>query len=263
VIKAIETRYKGYRFRSRLEARWAVFFDALGLTWRYEPEGFDLDGLYYLPDFWVPEWDCWVEIKGPPIDLGTEPTNLILPDGDAWTKAFCLANATGKRVVVLCGDCWCDVGGVVFDRVSADEPAPFQELFTIRGDPSHFARFNGMDSPALEQMSIPGALCAILTAGKLAAGGWLWGSPPRHCIALAVADLKTSPNQCVLWQTGVAILESAASGKTRLMPSPVAWPLPADFGDGYATGPRASVGKVHDAFVAARSARFEHGETPR
>lgn len=31
-MKAIETRYKGYRFRSRLEARWAVFFDALGLS---------------------------------------------------------------------------------------------------------------------------------------------------------------------------------------------------------------------------------------
>lgn len=27
-IKAIDTYYKGYRFRSRLEARWAVFFDA-------------------------------------------------------------------------------------------------------------------------------------------------------------------------------------------------------------------------------------------
>lgn len=28
-VKAIDTVYKGYRFRSRLEARWAVFFDAL------------------------------------------------------------------------------------------------------------------------------------------------------------------------------------------------------------------------------------------
>ncbi|MCB6994492.1 hypothetical protein LI177_13475 [bacterium 210820-DFI.6.37] len=27
-LKAIQTEYKGYRFRSRLEARWAVFFDA-------------------------------------------------------------------------------------------------------------------------------------------------------------------------------------------------------------------------------------------
>jgi nucleoside 2-deoxyribosyltransferase len=54
MIKAIQTVYKGYKFRSRLEARWAVFFDALGLEWEYEPEGFDLgDGVWYLPDFRV------------------------------------------------------------------------------------------------------------------------------------------------------------------------------------------------------------------
>lgn len=51
-IKAIETIYNGYRFRSRLEARWAVFFDALGIEYEYEPEGFSLDyGIRYLPDF--------------------------------------------------------------------------------------------------------------------------------------------------------------------------------------------------------------------
>lgn len=54
MIKAIETRYKGYRFRSRLEARWAVFFDAMGMEWQYEPEGFVLStGEHYLPDFYV------------------------------------------------------------------------------------------------------------------------------------------------------------------------------------------------------------------
>jgi hypothetical protein len=52
MIKAIETQYKGYRFRSRLEARWAVFFDALGVALEYEPEGFELpSGERYLPDF--------------------------------------------------------------------------------------------------------------------------------------------------------------------------------------------------------------------
>lgn len=61
-MKAIETRYKGYRFRSRLEARWAVFFDALGLRWEYEPEGFDLGfGDLYLPDFKVN--GMWFEVK--------------------------------------------------------------------------------------------------------------------------------------------------------------------------------------------------------
>lgn len=53
-IKPIETEYNGYRFRSRLEARWAVFFDALGVRYEYEPEGFELpSGKLYLPDFRV------------------------------------------------------------------------------------------------------------------------------------------------------------------------------------------------------------------
>ena len=63
-IKAIETRYKGYRFRSRLEARWAVFFDALGIKWEYEKEGYDLGKAgRYLPDFWLPECNRFIEIK--------------------------------------------------------------------------------------------------------------------------------------------------------------------------------------------------------
>ena len=37
-IKTIETEYDGHRFRSRLEARWAVFFNAVGLTYEYEIE---------------------------------------------------------------------------------------------------------------------------------------------------------------------------------------------------------------------------------
>lgn len=77
-MKAIETQYKGYRFRSRLEARWAVFFDTLGVKWEYEKEGYNLDGEgYYLPDFYLPNVSLrtiapqseqstgiWIEIKG-------------------------------------------------------------------------------------------------------------------------------------------------------------------------------------------------------
>lgn len=53
-IKAIETTYNGYRFRSRLEARWAVWLDQMGIEYRYEHQGFTLDGENYLPDFWLP-----------------------------------------------------------------------------------------------------------------------------------------------------------------------------------------------------------------
>lgn len=66
-LQPIQTAYKGFRFRSRLEARWAVFFDAIDLRWEYEVEGFELpSGAKYLPDFKVftPQGEpMWVEIK--------------------------------------------------------------------------------------------------------------------------------------------------------------------------------------------------------
>lgn len=58
---AIPTEYRGHRFRSRLEARWACFFDNCGWPWEYEP--FDLDG--YIPDFVLtfPHAPILVEVK--------------------------------------------------------------------------------------------------------------------------------------------------------------------------------------------------------
>jgi hypothetical protein len=49
--RPIPTRYKGYHFRSRLEARWAIFFDHLRLDWEFEPQGYVVEGTPYLPDF--------------------------------------------------------------------------------------------------------------------------------------------------------------------------------------------------------------------
>jgi hypothetical protein len=61
------TTYDGIRYRSRLEARWAAFYDALGVTHQYERQHFNLgDGIFYLPDFWLPMIGArgvWVEIK--------------------------------------------------------------------------------------------------------------------------------------------------------------------------------------------------------
>ncbi len=73
-IKAIPTEYKGYRMRSRLEARWAVFFDALELDWEYEAEGLLLpNGVKYLPDFLLHIPDSislFVEVKHGDLCLG-------------------------------------------------------------------------------------------------------------------------------------------------------------------------------------------------
>lgn len=75
-IKAIETRYAGCHFRSRLEARWAVFFDCLGIAWEYEPQGFEFEGFRYLPDFHLPATDIYVEVKGSTADLQREVPKL-------------------------------------------------------------------------------------------------------------------------------------------------------------------------------------------
>ena len=101
MIKAIETRYKGYRFRSRLEARWAVFFDHLGLRWQFEPEGFDLTerGLgYYLPDFFLPDLNYWIEVK---------PDNF--DDEAAYKKLAYVTQATKSQGLVVAGEPYINV----------------------------------------------------------------------------------------------------------------------------------------------------------
>lgn len=91
-IRAIETRYKGYRFRSRLEARWAVFFDSCGFGWKYEDEGFMLpNGENYLPDFWLESLGLFAEIKGKSFtDSETERCRI-------------LCQASGRNVMMLDG----------------------------------------------------------------------------------------------------------------------------------------------------------------
>jgi hypothetical protein len=60
----IPTTYKATRFRSRLEARWAAFFDLLGWSWVYEP--FDADG--WIPDFLIEGAAPFLVEVGPCID---------------------------------------------------------------------------------------------------------------------------------------------------------------------------------------------------
>ena len=109
-IKAIETRYKEYRFRSRLEARWAVFFDALNMKWEYEPEGFEFDGIKYLPDFYLPEDDMYVEIKPtfPEDDLTRQ--KLVFFVCNIHKPLMLLVGTPGKHqpIAIIAKYGWCD-----------------------------------------------------------------------------------------------------------------------------------------------------------
>lgn len=86
-IAAHPTMYRGIRFRSRLEATWAAFFDLLGWRWEYEP--FDLNG--WVPDFLIhgATRDALVEIK--PVSKSDDETitRITKSAGGAFNLLFC------------------------------------------------------------------------------------------------------------------------------------------------------------------------------
>lgn len=87
-IRAIPTKYAGVQFRSRLEARWAAYFDLVGLTWEYEP--FDFPG--WIPDFLVKgedlEHSVLLEVKPEYTDCYTEMCAMVRSvEAVEWAEA--------------------------------------------------------------------------------------------------------------------------------------------------------------------------------
>ncbi len=181
------------RFRSRLEARWAVFFDQLAIAWVYEPEGYVLsDGRRYLPDFHLPDCATWVEVKGHEAALDRQ---LML------TAARDLPGHSGRG----------EAGPLLMVLGPVPEPRPG------RGDWGWMALDKGMaDSVG------PG-------------GGWQPGQ-----LRYGFGSYATNRRP---W-----FLDNAQYEWTP----DTAWTEP--LWDVYESG-------VPDAYVAARSARFEHGES--
>lgn len=91
-MKAIPQEFMGTTYRSRTEARWGYFFWLSGCEFRYEPEGYDLDGDWYVPDFLLLGVDVFFEVKG------KEPTDAEV------RKARKLAKAYQRRVVIAIGN---------------------------------------------------------------------------------------------------------------------------------------------------------------
>ena len=74
MYQAIQTNYKGTNFRSKLEVRWARFFDAVGWKWKYEPYRINR----WLPDFEIKTFSgrCFVEVK-PFINFNVDAAGMI------------------------------------------------------------------------------------------------------------------------------------------------------------------------------------------
>jgi hypothetical protein len=97
-LKAIPTTFGGLRYRSRLEARYAVFFKYLrdrGLDAGelYEFQGFEVDGDAYLADFLLPGQSLIAEVK-PSLDA----------DPDGVRRWITLIEARGKERGILLTD---------------------------------------------------------------------------------------------------------------------------------------------------------------
>lgn len=105
--KPIETTYGGCRFRSRLEARWAVFFTRLGLDWEYESQGYraafevgpEGKRFAYLPDFHLPQLGLYVEVK-PAMPDHVDPEGVKRWQFFAGTVAF---EWDHGRTAMFCG----------------------------------------------------------------------------------------------------------------------------------------------------------------
>lgn len=123
-VGAIPTTYNGTTFRSRHEAKWAVFFDELRIDWHFEPQGYELrDGTFYLPDFWLPRQQMFWEVK---------PTKT-----EGHDKAKLLAALTGRMVVVSSGypD---EEEAQIFSPVSVMDG--FADIAQLTEDNPHIAR---------------------------------------------------------------------------------------------------------------------------
>ena len=123
MIKAIPTNYNGQIFRSLLEARYAKLLDSYKIKWAYEVQGYEFDGIRYLPDFYLPDMNVLLEVKGPRIPGIEKPTNLrkhiksgIIPDVDWWNPEvlillgdvngnISLAGSTEEAPLVKCRNC--------------------------------------------------------------------------------------------------------------------------------------------------------------
>lgn len=100
-IPAKPTLYKGIRFRSRLEARWAVFFESILEPWEYEPV-VEITAGRYQPDFYIPSRRALIEIK-PLIRGSSEPWSLIEEDWSEQTALYEEACGSDRQLYVIFG----------------------------------------------------------------------------------------------------------------------------------------------------------------
>ena len=223
MIKAIETEYNGYRFRSRLEARWAIFFDALRINYRYEPQGFDLDNIYYLPDFYLPDHDYWIEVKGRELDPGSED----------WEKVTRLASALNKEVYVTVGDVWPPYDGERTINKWVSQPVP-EPVYGLESPDEWIDRWE-RENPFPE---VGNYYRPYRPYGGISSHHWWYECPA--CLGYSLV-----------------VFGHPHCERCNTLPEEIEEHLGIKLGLQFSNTPN-----LLEAYKRARSARFEHGEAP-
>jgi len=256
-IRAIETEYAGYCFRSRLEARWAVFFDQMGYDWVYEPEGYERR---------APVWK--VDDSGEPVKDSGEPVedddSGEPVEDDDWSRG------------------WIQIGETVVDRYLPDFVLRWgsgeQTFAEVKGDPEALRRewkvhadrhdFGGILPKFADSV---GSRRGLLLLGEIpdATEGVLHFHPIlQHHKGLTRSWFTFDRDGITILRRG-EFLESLeplreesgleSDGKHWLIETRQLV-LQTDPASNQRGGWHYR--SVRDAYLAARQARFEHGETP-
>ena len=209
----IETEYRGYRFRSRLEARWAVAFDHLGVEWKYETEGYHIghEARPYLPDFWLPVLGAWAEVKGDPLRLD----QTLMDDAVSLRSGLPGQDPFGEKNMLILGDI-----------PPCDEPLAYTHWMVSRTTYAPCESFCACNDARWSQFTLRSFPAAVLLDFR--AKGTAVKSPGALIIQIGRSTLRP-PEDVVTPERHSFVLADR---------------------------------KVLDAFKAARSARFEHGEKP-
>lgn len=226
-MRAIETHYDGYRFRSRLEARWAVVFNRLNIPYEYEPEGFYLpDGSMYLPDFYLPSHRVFAEVKGGPISSSD------------WAKVVSFATARNLER----------------DRYDAVEVVLLGSL--------HPEKPQGNDYSFGSAYPLPTHI-GVLAGGFWYGRGVSGGSYERFSDITRVSVNLTAPTQPLV-EFGLHYTEQPTLMLDVLYNPPRLNHLWSNLrGPWYDTVEDIAARKrILSAYAAGRHARFEHGENP-
>lgn len=173
----IETMYAGTLFRSRLEARWAVFFDNLGIKWQFEPQGFEVGPRRrrYLPDFLLPDLNIWVEVKGAEDALDRSLLSSAIDYGAGLPHVGCMAYWSGDE----------NLGGLL---VLGPIPRPREHYIpahallqhhkgtVLQGVPFHPGGIHRMEK--YDEFFGDGE--SVAYQGPVLELGWGWSPPPSH-----------------------------------------------------------------------------------